>query len=71
MKKYVALLSALLLGISAAAHNDEWLADKYSMFIHFGLYSHFGGVYDGEPVRQGYSEQIQSFAGIFSDWYAV
>lgn len=71
MKKYIALLSALLLGISAAAHNDEWLADKYSMFIHFGLYSHFGGVYDGEPVRQGYSEQIQSFAGIFSDWYAA
>ena len=40
------------------------------MFIHFGLYSHLGGVWDGEPVRQGYSEQIQSFAGIFSDWYA-
>jgi hypothetical protein len=40
------------------------------MFIHFGLYSHLGGVWDGQPVRQGYSEQIQSFAGIFSDWYA-
>ena len=40
------------------------------MFIHFGLYSHLGGVWNGEPVRQGYSEQIQSFAGIFSDWYA-
>ncbi|HLW09044.1 MAG TPA: alpha-L-fucosidase [Fermentimonas sp.] len=42
---------------------------KYSMFIHFGLYSVYGGVYEGEPVRRGYSEQIQSFAGIFSDWY--
>lgn len=41
------------------------------MFIHFGLYSHLGGVWDGAPVRQGYSEQIQSFAGIFSDWYAA
>ena len=40
------------------------------MFIHFGLYSHLGGVWNGEPVRWGYSEQIQSFAGIFSDWYA-
>ena len=39
------------------------------MFIHFGLYSVYGGVYQGEPVKQGYSEQIQSFAGIFSDWY--
>jgi alpha-L-fucosidase len=41
---------------------DRWHADKYSMFIHFGLYSHLGGVWDGEPVRRGYSEQIQSFA---------
>lgn len=39
------------------------------MFIHFGLYSVYGGVYDGKPVERGYSEQIQSFAGIFSDWY--
>ena len=50
---------------------DRWYSDKYSMFIHFGLYSYYGGVWNGEPVRQGYSEQIQSFAGIFSDWYAA
>ena len=49
---------------------ERWQGDKYSMFIHFGLYSHLGGVWDGEPVTQGYSEQIQSFAGIFGDWYA-
>ena len=49
---------------------EKWTDDKFSMFIHFGLYSHFGGVWNGEPVRYGYSEQIQSFAGIFSDWYA-
>ena len=41
------------------------------MFIHFGLYSHLGGVWDGKPVTEGYSEQIQSFAGIFGDWYAM
>ena len=41
------------------------------MFIHFGLYSVYGGVYQGKPVRSGYSEQIQSFAGIFGDWYAA
>lgn len=40
------------------------------MFIHFGLYSYYGGVWDGKPVTSGYSEQIQSHAGIFSDWYA-
>ena len=39
------------------------------MFIHFGLYSEYGGAYEGKPVTFGYSEQIQSFAGIFSDWY--
>lgn len=48
---------------------DKWHANKYSMFIHFGLYSELGGVWDGKPVTRGYSEQIQSFAGIFSDWY--
>lgn len=48
----------------------RWKSDKYSMFIHFGLYSHLGGVWEGEEIRDGYSEQIQSFAGIFSDWYA-
>ena len=71
-------LAAALLAFAAifqiiSAENkgfERWNADKYSMFIHFGLYSHLGGVWDGEPVRRGYSEQIQSFAGIFSDWYA-
>lgn len=50
--------------------SQQWLDQKYSMFIHFGLYSVYGGVYNGKPVERGYSEQIQSFAGIFSDWYA-
>ena len=48
---------------------ERWHDNKYSMFIHFGLYSELGGVWDGKPVTRGYSEQIQSFAGIFSDWY--
>ncbi len=66
-----------LLPLIAAAHKasgesfKRWYGDKYSMFIHFGLYSHLGGVWEGEPVRSGYSEQIQSFAGIFGDWYAM
>lgn len=67
----VLLLSALMSFIPVYAEPAEsrWHAGKYSMFIHFGLYSGYGGVYDGKPVNQGYSEQIQSFAGIFSDWY--
>jgi|LSQX01.2.fsa_nt_gb alpha-L-fucosidase len=49
--------------------SQEWIDQKFSMFIHFGLYSVYGGVYEGKSVERGYSEQIQSFAGIFSDWY--
>ena len=71
-----ALLAFLLAGTYEARASvdgafDRWQSDKYSMFVHFGLYSHLGGVWEGKPVRRGYSEQIQSFAGIFSDWYAM
>ena len=77
MKKFISAiiftfitLTCLLAQTPSQSSFDRWSSDKYSMFIHFGLYSHLGGVWEGEPVRQGYSEQIQSFAGIFSDWYA-
>lgn len=61
------LLTSLVMGKQKPS--QEWLDQKFSMFIHFGLYSEYGGVYEGKPVERGYSEQIQSFAGIFSDWY--
>ena len=74
MKKIVVFLAACLvtLGVNAQISADafqRWHQSKFSMFIHFGLYSELGGVWDGKPVKWGYSEQIQSFAGIFSDWY--
>ena len=74
MKKVLTLMLASLLCIGASAQIaqdafNKWHQNKYSMFIHFGLYSEYGGVYEGKPVTFGYSEQIQSFAGIFSDWY--
>ena len=74
MKKLFTLLMAALLCIGASAQivqdaYKKWHQNKYSMFIHFGLYSVYGGVYNGKPVTFGYSEQIQSFDGIFSDWY--
>lgn len=51
---------------------EEWQAQKYSMFIHWGaIYSTLGGVWEGKPVTRGYSEQIQSHAGIYSDTYAA
>ena len=65
------LLATLLLPLSATAQasTGEWSDNKYSMFIHFGLYSTLGGVWDGSQVTRGYSEQIQSHAGIPCDVY--
>lgn len=39
------------------------------MFIHWGIYSELGGVWNGEPVTVGYSEQIQSHGKIPKDEY--
>lgn len=65
-KSLLFIFSCLLsLGIALA----DWYGDKYSMFIHYGLYSIPAGVFDGEPVRRGYSEQILTFGIGFSDWY--
>lgn len=71
MKSRLLFISFLMATMLSAQQkpSQEWLDQKFSMFIHFGLYSEYGGVYDGKPVERGYSEQIQSFAGIFSDWY--
>ena len=74
MKKLLTLLMVALINIGASAQiaqdaYKQWHQNKFSMFIHFGLYSVYGGVYNDKPVTFGYSEQIQSFAGIFSDWY--
>lgn len=52
-----------------AATVQAWQARKFGMFIHFGLYSMLGGVWDGRRVTQGYSEQIQSFAPVPIDQY--
>ena len=74
MKKILATLAAwlIVLGMHAQISQEAyktWHQNKYSMFIHFGLNSELGGVWEGKPVTRGYNEQIQSFAGIFSDWY--
>ena len=67
MKKL--LVAVLLLAGIVCPGQERWHADKYSMFIHFGLYSELGGVWNGTPVTRGYSEQIQAHAGIYSDVY--
>jgi alpha-L-fucosidase len=47
----------------------NWHDNKYSMFIHFGVYSELGGVWRDKPVTNGYSEQIHATAGIMADVY--
>lgn len=39
---------------------QQWLDLQFGLFIHFGLYSIPGGVWKGEKVTRGYSEQILS-----------
>ncbi len=79
MKKKLAgiLVAALSLQVATktsgqvhAAALQEWEDRKYSMFIHWGIYSVLGGVWEGKPVTRGLSEQIQAHAGIYSDTYA-
>jgi len=48
----------------------KWFAEaQYGMFIHFGLYSHLGGEWKGEPVGW-YSEWIQASRNIPREDYA-
>lgn len=78
MKKKLTLLS-LFLGLASvfsfAQINSEalkeWEGRKYSMFIHWGIYSELGGVWKDKKITYGLSEQIQAHAGIYSDSYAA
>lgn len=72
--KYAALLIAFVLYFSMAVAQEtdylsQWQANKFSMFIHFGAYSELGGVWRGQNIAVGYSEQIQAHGHIFSDEY--
>ena len=69
MKRLYQLLLSLLVTLTASAQSNDWYGDKYSLFVHYGLYSIPGGVFQGEPVTKGYSEQILTFGIGFSDWY--
>ena len=47
----------------------SWSGQKFSMFIHFGVYSLLGGVYENQPVTYGYSEQIRAHGKISRENY--
>jgi len=52
-----------------AATIDAWQDRKFGMFIHFGLYSLAGGMWDGHRVDKGYSEQILANAPVPPEQY--
>ncbi|PIE78499.1 MAG: alpha-L-fucosidase [Candidatus Delongbacteria bacterium] len=47
---------------------DRWSKNKYSMFIHWGLYSIPAGIWNGKKIS-GYSEQIKGHAKIETEEY--
>ena len=74
MKRFVSLLLTCLMLLTLQAQISPealrtWHSNKFSLFIHFGLYSQAGGVWNGQPVTRGYSEQIQAFAPIPKEEY--
>ncbi|MGX5817970.1 alpha-L-fucosidase [Chitinophaga lutea] len=76
MKRAIICLAAgLLMGQARAQHAgtalQKWKDRKYSMFIHFGVYSELGGVWEGKNISRGLSEQIRAHAaGLYDDTYA-
>ncbi|MEX0987358.1 MAG: alpha-L-fucosidase [Bacteroidales bacterium] len=54
-----------------SARRMKWFTDaKYGMFIHFGLYSQLGGVWQGDTIKE-YAEWIQAHADITPQEYAM
>src|SRR5699024_7051015 len=47
----------------------NWQKLKYGMFIHWGIYSQIGGVWNNAAATEGYSEQIQMWKNISKDEY--
>ena len=49
----------------------QWQDRKFGMFIHFGLYSAYGGMVNGKKIDNGYSEQIMANAPVPLNDYAA
>ncbi|MFD2750733.1 alpha-L-fucosidase [Virgibacillus siamensis] len=56
-------------GWKSDSHVTNWQKLAYGLFIHWGIYSKLGGVWDNQPVKEGYSEQIQMWQGISREDY--
>lgn len=63
------LILSYILNIMKPDKITQWQKLGFGMFIHYGLYSLCGGVWKGEPVKRGYSEQILSHGKIPKEEY--
>ncbi|MBW8732889.1 MAG: alpha-L-fucosidase [Asticcacaulis sp.] len=54
-----------------AATIQAWQDRKFGMFIHFGIFSVAGGMWNGKPIDNGYSEQIFANGNLPADQYAA
>ena len=54
-----------------AATVQMWKDRKFGLFIHFGLYSIAGGMWNGKRIDKGYSEQIFANGKLPPDQYAA
>lgn len=50
---------------------ESWKARRFGMFIHFGLYSELGGMWQGRQIDNGYSEQIMANAPVPKESYEL
>ncbi len=50
---------------------EQWRDRKFGMFIHFGLYSLAGGLWNGRRIDNGYSEQILANGNLPPQAYAA
>jgi len=50
---------------------QQWKDRKFGLFIHFGLYSEYGGMVQGKKIDNGYSEQIMANAPVPLNEYAA
>ena len=57
--------------LSSTPKIAKWQELQYGMFMHFGVYSVYGGYYNGHRQGMGYPEQIKAWESIPTDDYLL
>ncbi|MBF0940911.1 MAG: alpha-L-fucosidase, partial [Schaalia georgiae] len=54
----------LAVPLSATQKVADWQSLQFGLFMHWGVYSTYEGMYQGRPQRMGYPEQIKAWEKI-------